>query len=227
MKNMNDPHFKNVIIFILFILILFFISNDKNFNKIFQKNIIKLLFLFTLIYMVYLKVNMFIIFGIFFIFILFNTNVGKKLQKNKYIKKIIKYFSPYITPIINNIEDIIYSFTNIPDDDNSIKSNNSKKVSFEEDELIDYDEVDDIELIDENEEYDLLDEIRKDMIPNNDYENENNNNNNNNNNNDIEDATLIEDLIEDETEITTLKNPSEIKELYNEISLIKEQLKEE
>jgi hypothetical protein len=52
MKKMDDN--KNIIIFILVIFVLFFISNDKNFNKIFHKNIIKILFLVTLVYMVYL-----------------------------------------------------------------------------------------------------------------------------------------------------------------------------
>jgi hypothetical protein len=55
---MEDPHVKNVILFIGVIFALFFLSNDKNMNKIFQKHIIKILFLLTLIYMAYLKVNL-------------------------------------------------------------------------------------------------------------------------------------------------------------------------
>ncbi len=234
MKKMDDN--KNIIIFILVIFVLFFISNDKNFNKIFHKNIIKILFLVTLIYMVYLKINLCIILGIFFIFILFNTNVGKKLQKNKYIKRIIKYFSPYINPIIYSIEDFIYSFTNIPDDDSSVGSIKNKRVRFqneledEEDEdgnEINYDDIDDIELIDDNEENDILDEIRKNMIPNNPYQNNSNQDLNINNHS----STPIHELINEENsdipegEIKNI-DPSEIRELYNEYSLLKSQLNE-
>jgi hypothetical protein len=78
---MEDHNFKNVIIFILFIFLLFFISNDKKFNKIFQKNIIKILFIITLVYMSYLKINICIILAVFFIFLLFNTDIGKKITK--------------------------------------------------------------------------------------------------------------------------------------------------
>ncbi len=243
MKKMDDPQqFKNVIIFILFIFVLFFISNDKNFNKIFHKNIIKILFLITLVYMVYLKVNLCIIIGIFFIFLLFNTNVGKKLQKNKYIKRIIKYFSPYVNPIIYSIEDFIYSFTNIPDDDSSVGSIKNKRVRFqndqedeqedEDDNGINYDDVDDIELLDNDQnennnlsENDLLDEIRQSMIPKDAYNHNNDENDNS--------STPINELVNDEDvnevdeensgEIKKL-DPSEIRELYNEISLIKSQL---
>ncbi len=227
MKKMDDN--KNIIIFILVIFVLFFISNDKNFNKIFNKNIIKILFLVTLVYMVYLKVNLCIILAIFFIFLLFNTNIGKKLQKNKYIKRIIKYFSPYINPIIYSIEDFVYSFTNIPDDDSSVGSIKNKRVRFQnEDEVdendIDYDNIDDIELLDnkhdENDENDILDEIRQSMIPENAYEN----------NKDEESSTPINTLedideVEEENsnEITKL-SPSEARELYNEMNLIKSQL---
>ncbi len=241
MKKMDDPQqFKNVIIFILFIFVLFFISNDKNFNKIFHKNIIKILFLVTLVYMVYLKVNLCIILGIFFIFLLFNTNVGKKLQKNKYIKRIIKYFSPYINPIIYSIEDFVYSFTNISDDDSSVGSIKNKKVTFQDeqdndDDEINYDDIDDIELLDDNQNNnlsenesndDLLDEIRQSMIPNNAY--------NNNSNTDNDSSTPINELINEEDtsgsgeeensdEIKKL-NPMEARELYNEMNLIKSQL---
>ncbi len=233
MKKMDDPQqFKNVIIFILFIFVLFFISNDKNFNKIFHKNIIKILFLVTLVYMVYLKVNLCIILAIFFIFLLFNTNIGKKLQKNKYIKRIIKYFSPYINPIIYSIEDFVYSFTNISDDDSSVGSIKNKKVKFQDeqdndDEEINYDDIDDIELIDDNEENDILDEIRKNMIPNNPYQNNSNQDLNINNHS----STPIHELINEENsdipegEIKNI-DPSEIRELYNEYSLLKSQLNE-
>ena len=44
MKKMDDN--KNIIIFILVIFVLFFISNDKNYNKIFHKNIIKIYLIF-------------------------------------------------------------------------------------------------------------------------------------------------------------------------------------
>jgi hypothetical protein len=228
MKKMDDN--KNIIIFILVIFVLFFISNDKNFNKIFNKNIIKILFLVTLVYMVYLKVNLCIILAIFFIFILFNTNVGKKLQKNKYIKRIIKYFSPYVNPIIYSIEDFVYSFTNIPDDDSSVGSIKNKRVRFQNDEVdendIDYDNIDDIELLDDKHDendsstHDLLDEIRQSMIPENAYEN----------NKDEESSTPINTLedideVEEENsnEITKL-SPTEARELYNEMNLIKSQL---
>ena len=245
MKKMDDPQqFKNVIIFILFIFVLFFISNDKNFNKIFHKNIIKILFLVTLVYMVYLKVNLCIIIGIFFIFLLFNTNVGKKLQKNKYIKRIIKYVSPYINPIIYSIEDFIYSFTNIPDDDSSVGSIKNKRVRFQnetedeqDDDDINYDDVDDIELLDNDQnennnlsENDLLDEIRESMIPKNAY-NHNNDNNNDNSSTPINELVNDEDVDIDVDEIGEENSgeikkldPSEIRELYNEISLIKSQL---
>ncbi len=229
MKKMDDN--KNIIIFILFIFVLFFVSNDKNFNKIFHKNIIKILFLVTLVYMVYLKVNLCIILGIFFIFILFNTNVGKKLQKNKYIKRIIKYFSPYINPIIYSIEDFIYSFTNIPDDDSSVGSIKNKKVKFEdelEEDEINYDDIDDIDLINDNNnnESDILDEIRKNMIPSNAYEKEDTRNIKEDVN-----STLITELIDEKEEIQDTDevedeiDPNEIRELYNEYSLINSQLK--
>ncbi len=223
---------KNVIIIILFIFVLFFVSNDKNFNKIFHKNIIKILFLITLIYMAYLKINIGIVLAIFFIFLLFNTNVGKKLQKNKYIKRIIKYFSPYINPIINSIEDIVYSFTNIPDDDSSVGSIKNKRVTFQDeledddDYQIDYDNVDDIQLLDENnsdyknnddKNNDVLDEIRKSMIPS-EIEDMNDNS-----------STPINEIIDEETDAETegeIKklNPNEVRELYNEMNLLKSQL---
>lgn len=219
---------KNIIIIILFIFLLFFVSNDKNFNKIFNKNIIKILFLVTLIYMVYLKINICIILAIFFIFLLFNTNIGKKLQKNKYIKRIIKYFYPYINPIIHSIEDIIYSFTNISDDDSSVGSIKNKRVRFQneiedesidDDYQIDYDNIDDIELLDENNKNDdVLDEIRKSMIPS-DMKEINDNNN-----------TPINEIIDEEEnsndmdgEIKKL-DPNEVRELYNEMNLLKSQL---
>ena len=240
MKKMEDN--KNIMIIILFIFVLFFVSNDKNFNKIFHKNIVKILFLVTLVYMVYLKINIGIILAIFFIFLLFNTNVGKKLQKNKYIKQIIKYFSPYVNPIINSIEDFIYSFTNISDVDNSsVGSIKNRRVKFHddanEDEFnddyqIDYDNIDDIELLDENnnednkkiniqEKDDLLDEIRKNMIPQDAYKNNNNDDN----------STPINEIIDNDNdndddtggEIKKL-NPTEARELYNEMNLIKSQL---
>lgn len=226
MKKMEDN--KNIIIIILFIFLLFFVSNDKNFNKIFNKNIIKILFLVTLIYMVYLKINICIILAIFFIFLLFNTNIGKKLQKNKYIKRIIKYFYPYINPIIHSIEDIIYSFTNISDDDSSVGSIKNKRVRFQneiedesidDDYQIDYDNIDDIELLDENNKNDdVLDEIRKSMIPS-DMEEINDNN-----------STPINEIIDEEEnsndmdgEIKKL-DPNEVRELYNEMNLLKSQL---
>lgn len=220
---------KNIIIIILFIFVLFFVSNDKNVNKIFHKNIIKILFLITLIYMIYLKINIGIILVIFFIFLLFNTNVGKKLQKNKYIKRMIKYFSPYITPIIHSIEDIVYSFTNIPDDDSSVGSIKNKRVKFQDEEdndddyQIDYDNIDDIELFDENkeEDNDLLDEIRKNMIPSNidetslrqEVEN-------------IMDSTPINEIVDEDDISDEIKklDPNEVRELYNEMNLLKSQL---
>jgi hypothetical protein len=227
MKKMEDN--KNIIIIILFIFVLFFVSNDKNVNKIFHKNIIKILFLITLIYMIYLKINIGIILVIFFIFLLFNTNVGKKLQKNKYIKRMIKYFSPYITPIIHSIEDIVYSFTNIPDDDSSVGSIKNKRVKFQDEEdndddyQIDYDNIDDIELFDENkeEDNDLLDEIRKNMIPSNidetslrqEVEN-------------IMDSTPINEIVDEDDISDEIKklDPNEVRELYNEMNLLKSQL---
>ena len=235
MKKMEDN--KNIIIIILFIFVLFFVSNDKNVNKIFHKNIMKILFLVTLIYMVYLKINIGIILVIFFIFLLFNTNVGKKLQKNKYIKRIIKYFSPYITPIIHSVEDIVYSFTNIPDDDSSVGSIKNKRVKFEDEEndddyQIDYDNIDDIELFDENkEDNDLLDEIRKNMIPSNIDENNSKTfiNSSNKKNESMIDSTPIneiideEDVSDDHDEIKKL-DPNEVRELYNEMNLLKSQL---
>ena len=229
---------KNIIIIILFIFVLFFVSNDKNVNKIFHKNIMKILFLVTLIYMVYLKINIGIILVIFFIFLLFNTNVGKKLQKNKYIKRIIKYFSPYITPIIHSVEDIVYSFTNIPDDDSSVGSIKNKRVKFEDEEgdddyQIDYDNIDDIELLDENkeEDNDLLDEIRKNMIPSNIDENNNETFLNSLNKKEIEiesimDSTPINEIVDEEDISGEIKklDPNELRDLYNEMNLLKSQL---
>ena len=236
MKKMEDN--KNIIIIILFIFVLFFVSNDKNVNKIFHKNIMKILFLVTLIYMVYLKINIGIILVIFFIFLLFNTNVGKKLQKNKYIKRIIKYFSPYITPIIHSVEDIVYSFTNIPDDDSSVGSIKNKRVKFEDEEgdddyQIDYDNIDDIELLDENkeEDNDLLDEIRKNMIPSNIDENNNETFLNSLNKKEIEiesimDSTPINEIVDEEDISGEIKklDPNELRDLYNEMNLLKSQL---
>lgn len=240
MKKMDDPHFKNVIIFILFIFILFFISNDKNFNKIFQKNIVKILFIITLVYMAYLKVNICIILGVFFLFILFNTNIGKKLQKNKYIKKIIKLFSPYIQPIIYAIEDLVASFTNLTDDDSSVgsivsASKANRKVHFEDDndlDEMDLDEIDDLEFNHQNEtkldnnnnNYDILDEIRNDMNlsmpsgpsgpsgPQDDIKN----------NIEYEDEDQ-EDENDDITPDATLDH-NEVKKLYQELASVKTQL---
>ncbi len=237
---MEDHNFKNVIIFILFIFLLFFISNDKKFNKIFQKNIIKILFIITLVYMSYLKINICIILGVFFIFLLFNTDIGKKLQKNRYIKRIIKLISPFINPIIYTIEDIIYSFTNIHDDDSSVGSNTSgrKKVRFEDEEDNDFDNMDldnveDIVFEDEdqnknnnlkinkekeNSEYDILDEIRNDMniqiLPKNNTQ-----------------ETLIQNQESDieseeigEIEPNATLDQSEVRELYKELISVKTQL---
>ncbi len=226
MSNHKTDSVKNVFIFLIFILILFFISNDKKFNKLFQKNIMKILFLISLIYMAYLKINIGIIICIFFIYLLFNTDVGKKLQKNKYIKKILKIINPYINPIIESIEDVISSFTNIPDDDSSVASSTiyKKKVHFE-DEQDDFDEdsiFDKIESDVPNEgsvDFDVLDEIRNSMnLNSNELENENNQ------------ETNIDDLINDENEeneeSVTLDQSDiqEIRELYKQYSSTKSEL---
>lgn len=230
MSNNKTDSVKNVFIFLLFILMLFFISNDKKFNKLFQKNIMKILFLISLIYMAYLKINIGIIISIFFIYLLFNTDVGKKLQKNKYIKKILKIINPYTKPIIETVEDFISSFTNIPDDDSSVASSvimsNKKKVHFEDEEEDDFDEdsiFDKIESDVPNEgnvDFDVLDEIRSSMKLDMD------DSNNDSINNDSQE-TSIENLMnqEDEESVTLDQNDiQEIRELYKQYSSTKQEL---
>ena len=161
LKKMEDPHFKNVLLFMGVIFALFFVSNDKNFNKIFQKHMIKILFLFTLIYMAYLKFNLIYIALVAGIALLFYTNIGKKLQKNRYIKRIIKIATPYIEAV----EDLFASLSEDDDlrcdsqdskspmrvDASSIGSNRSgreRKVRFDEDDDdfdIDLEEDDEIQ----------------------------------------------------------------------------------
>ncbi len=235
MKKMDDPHFKNVIIFILFIFLLFFLSNDKNLNKIFQKNIVKILFVITLVYMAYLKINICIILAVLSLFLLFNTNIGKKLQKNRYIKRMIKLFSPYVQPIIYAIEDFVASFTEIPDDESSVGSSSRKQVRFNDEYQDELDDLDDLDLADEeikkssksqknqsqnesNIDFDILDEIRNDMnlkVPEED-ENEN--------------ETILEKEDEEEEEIIGEAKPDaildhhDVKKLYQELASVKDQL---
>ncbi len=148
---------KNVILFILFIILLFFVSNDPKFNKIFQKGVIKIIFIFSLVYMYYLKINVAIILGLFFIFILFYTNLGKKLQKNKHIKRILKV----CTPLFDFIEDTIQMIYEDEDGDGDGDEEASiKKIKR-------YQQQQQIETKSEEEindsDFDILDEIRNDM----------------------------------------------------------------
>ena len=168
----HDSQQKSVVIFIVVILLLFFASNDKKLNKIFSKNMIQILFLITLVYMHYLKVNVIFIFALFLIFLLFNTDIGKKLQKNRYIKRAIKTVIPYVNPIRFAIEDFIASFTNPgPDDESSIGSSIYKKrVRFDDD---DDDEGDEeyIEGDDQEDEFNLdEDEEMSEMAVENGYD---------------------------------------------------------
>ncbi len=163
--------------------------------------------------------------------------MAKKLQKNRYIKRIIKIIYPFINPIIYTIEDIIYSFTNIPDDDSSVGSNTSgrKKVHFEDEDEnndfdnMDFDHVEDIIFDDEKNnhksetknkevQYDILDEIRNDMnikilpqketfIHNQDQDQDQDQQNN------------IEEI---EADATLSKN--EVHEIYKELVSVKSQL---
>jgi hypothetical protein len=242
MKKMDDPHFKNVIIFILFIFILFFVSNDKNFNKIFQKNIVKILFVITLVYMAYLKINICFILAIFFLFILFNTNIGKKLQKNRYIKRILKLLSPYVNPLIYAIEDFIASFTEIPDDESSIGSTRgSHRVRFDDEKDFDLDDMDDIDQVDDlefndskskndkdknkNINYDILDEIRNDMnlsIPS--SQDETPLHQNNDDIDCINDIDGIDDDDGEELKPDAILDHNDVKKLYQELASVKDQL---
>ncbi len=145
---------KNVILFILFIILLFFVSNDPKFNKIFQKGVIKIIFIFSLVYMYYLKINVAIILGLFFIFILFYTNLGKKLQKNKHIKRILKV----CTPLFEFIEDTIQMIYEDGDDNESEEASvkSTKRYQQQQIETKSEEEINDSD-------FDILDEIRNDM----------------------------------------------------------------
>lgn len=235
MKKMEDPHFKNVLLFMGVIFALFFLSNDKNMNKIFQKHIIKILFLLTLIYMAYLKVNLMYIALVAAIALLFYTNIGKKLQKNRYIKRIIKIVTPYIEAI----EDLFASLSD--DDASSVGSNRSgreRKVRFDEGEDdfdIDLEEDDEIQNVKETKnevkkkvkkeeetiDFDILDEIRNDMnitkLPENHRQQE-----------EIQETPLEEDDEEDggEAEPDAVLDQQDVKKLYQELISVKEQLNE-
>jgi hypothetical protein len=213
------------------IFALFFLSNDKNMNKIFQKHIIKILFLLTLIYMAYLKVNLMYIALVAAIALLFYTNIGKKLQKNRYIKRIIKITTPYIEAI----EDLFASLSD--DDASSVGSNRSgreRKVRFDENEDdfdIDLEEDDEIQEVKEvkmktkretkretkSEEeaidFDILDEIRNDMnitkLPHNEEEVQ---------------ETILESDDEGEAVPDAVLNHQDVKKLYQELVSVKEQL---
>ncbi len=229
MKKMEDPHFKNVLLFMGVIFALFFLSNDKNMNKIFQKHIIKILFLLTLIYMAYLKVNLMYIALVAAIALLFYTNIGKKLQKNRYIKRIIKIVTPYIEAI----EDLFASLSD--DDASSVGSNRSgreRKVRFDEGEDdfdIDLEEDDEIQNVskevkkrvkkeEETIDFDILDEIRNDMnitkLPENHRQQE-----------EIQETRLEEDD-EGEAEPDAVLDQQDVKKLYQELISVKEQLNE-
>jgi hypothetical protein len=116
--------------------------------------------------MYYLKINIGIILGLFFIFILFYTNLGKKLQKNKYIKRILKV----CTPLFEFIEDTIQMIYEDGDDSDEASVKSTARIRFaDEDNEIKRSQTrtrtkehEEKEEIDDHD-FDILDEIRNDM----------------------------------------------------------------
>jgi hypothetical protein len=163
MKKEDESHFKSVLIFILFIFLLFFISNDKKMNRLFSKNSFKFVFLIFLVYMAYLKVNLAIILFLFILYLLLQTDFGKRIQKNRYIKRVFRVVQPYLDEVNSLFQDLMGDESEEKEENNEIDSSEErgkKRVHFQREvEVEEAGEDDDTRSVSSN----IIDQIRSSM----------------------------------------------------------------
>jgi len=71
---------QNIFLILITLLLIFFVSNDENINKIISKKYMKYLFLFLIIYFIYQKYNFYLLFITIAIFIFINSTIKDKMD---------------------------------------------------------------------------------------------------------------------------------------------------
>jgi Ca2+/Na+ antiporter len=110
---------QNIFLIVLVIILFFLISNEKKIDQLINKKYIKYLFILFIVYFIYQNYNFGIFVFILIVFILFNTDLKKKLEQNKYLN-LEKY-----TNLYTNLAKEYFSNMNDNNYNNSNCSNNS------------------------------------------------------------------------------------------------------
>ena len=127
---------QNIILITLFILIFFFMSNEKNVNELISKKYMKYFILLIIIYFIYQNYNLVLLLIVLLVFLFFNTDFKEKLKKNKYLEKFgnLSFFKNIIKEKFSN-ETLDINLENI-NDLNESKKNEDKKIEPFRDEVI-------------------------------------------------------------------------------------------